>query len=503
MSKSIYLLFLSLCIAASTKATTDTIKIKIGTALADSNRFQVRMVIPVQPAAIVDLRMPVWTPGYYQLMPYAKGVENIEVTDVSGKPLAWQKNGADCWRIATRQAKEILVTYLYKTERSFVATSYIDEKRAFIRPTGLFLYAEGSLQNPVQLQIELTHGWDRIATGLDSIAPQQFRARDMDQVYDSPILIGKLSELPPFKIEGKAHRFIGYEMGNFDGARLMQQLEKIIQATGQLMGEYPYNQYTFIGIGAGNGGIEQLNSTAISFTGDEWAKGGKRTISFLTHEYFHHYNVKRIRPIELGPFDYSRANRTNSLWVSEGLTVYYESLLLHRAGILSQQEVLQQWQGMIERYENNPGRFKQTLAASSYETWEDGPFGKKGETISFYEKGPIIGLLLDMEIRSSTNNKKSLDDLMRHLYYTYYKAGRGFTDAELKADCERIAGKGLEELFSYIYTTNSIDYSKYLSKAGLSFQLIQEQAKPVTRVNISEHQAATPSEKAVFKAFFR
>ncbi|MCF1713557.1 hypothetical protein L0U88_02800 [Flavihumibacter sp. RY-1] len=499
-----FLCSLLLVVTLTASAQKDTIQIYVSTHLADSNTFEITMDWPLNPAAVQDIKLPVWTPGYYQLMPYSKGIQRLSITDKSGRPLQWQVTGDHSWRIATKREKQIRIRYQYKTERSFVATSYIDDKRAFIRPTSLFFYGDNYLDLPVKIKLELRPGWNRVATGLDSIAPETYVASSMDQVYDSPLLMGKLTELPSFSLEGKQHRFIGYEMGSFDGALLMKQLEKIILATGRLMGEYPYKHYTFIGIGPGNGGIEQLNSTAISFTGDEFNKGGKRTLSFLAHEYFHHYNVKRIRPIELGPFDYSKANRTNSLWVSEGLTVYYESILLYRAGLLNRQDVIRQWQQMIERYENNPGRFNQSLAASSRDTWEDGPFGKRGETISFYEKGPIIGLLLDLEIRSSTQNKKSLDDLMRHLYYTYYKAeGRGFTEAELKAACEKIAGKNLDELFSLIYTTKPIDYGTYFSKAGLIFQLIPNQAKPENRVQFTENPNASAAEKQILTVFFQ
>ncbi len=258
---------------------------------------------PLKPAAVQDIKLPVWTPGYYQLMPYSKGIQRLSITDKSGQPLEWQSTGENSWRVATKGEKQLRIRYEYKTERSFVATSYIDANRGFIRPTSLFLYSDNYLNLPVKIKLDLQPGWNKVATGLDSIAPQTYVANSMDQVYDSPILMGKLNELPSFIIQGKRHRFIGYEMGNFDGAQLMKQVEKIILATGQLMGEYPYNHYTFIGIGPGNGGIEQLNSTAISFTGDEFSKGGKRTLSFLAHEYFHHYNVKRIRPIELGPLE--------------------------------------------------------------------------------------------------------------------------------------------------------------------------------------------------------
>jgi predicted metalloprotease with PDZ domain len=195
--------------------------------------------------------------------------------------------------------------------------------------------------------------------------------------------------------------------------------------------------------------------------------------SFLAHEYFHHYNVKRIRPINLGPFDYENENRTNMLWVSEGFTVYYEYLALRRAGLMTQEEFLSNLQRQIQNFENKPGRLFQSATQASYDTWSDGPFGRTGDeaykTISYYEKGPLLGTLLDVAIRNATQNKKSLDDVMRTLYRDYYgKQNRGFTDGEFRAVCEKTAGTSLSELFDYASTTKPVDYGKYLAYAGLT-----------------------------------
>jgi predicted metalloprotease with PDZ domain len=287
-------------------------------------------------------------------------------------------------------------------------------------------------------------------------------------------LIGALESLHPFLINGKEHRFVGYNLGDFDRIVFIQNLEKMVKTASDLIGDIPYEHYSFIGIGPGRGGIEHLNSTTVSFDGKELKtqNGVNRMMSFLAHEYFHHYNVKRIRPFELGPFDYTKENRTNLLWISEGLSVYYEYLIIMRAGIIDEATLFKNFENNINTLENNPGRLFQSLAQASYDTWSDGPFGKQGaeanKSISYYDKGPVVGILFDFAIRHATANKKCLDDVMRYLYWHYYKElHRGFTDAEFQQACEDIAGNSLTELFEYVYTTKGLDYKTYLNYAGL------------------------------------
>jgi len=286
--------------------------------------------------------------------------------------------------------------------------------------------------------------------------------------------MGDLVELPSFKIKGIEHRFIAYNPGSFDTEEFMKSLKKVIEAGINIIGDIPYKQYTFIGIGPGFGGIEHLNNSTVSFDGNRLNIKGSmnRIMNFLGHEYFHNYNVKRIRPYELGPFDYDKENRTNLLWVSEGLTVYYEYLIVKRAGLMNENELFNNLEGNIVAYENDPGRSFQSLSQASYNTWSDGPFGTspKGpdKAISYYDKGPVIGMILDFTIRNATRNRKSLDDVMRLLYQKYYKKlQRGFTDAEFMEECESVAGISLAREFEYVYTTQDIDYSDYLAYAGL------------------------------------
>ena len=429
-------------------------------------------------ARTLDVKMPVWTPGYYQLMNYAANVENVRAADETGKSLTWKKTGNSTWQIQTGSARQLVFTYDVKATRNFVASPYLDENKGYISPAGLFVHVAGKLQQPVTVTLHPYAAWpDLIATGLDSIPGQRhtFTAPNYDVLYDSPILMGKLEQLPSFMVRGIPHKFVGYNMGDFDRQQFMTDLKKIVESSIAVIGDIPYKHYTFLAIGPGGGGIEHLNSTSISFSGAGLDKpaGRLRMYSFLAHEYFHHYNVKRIRPVALGPFDYEHENRTNMLWVSEGFTVYYEYLVLRRAGLLTEDEVLNTWQSMISSFENKPGRRFQSATQASYETWSDGPFGRTGDdaykTISYYEKGPILGLLLDFSIRHATQNKKSLDDVMRTLYQKYYRTkNRGFTDDEFRAVCEKTAGTSLTDVFDYASTVKPIDYAKYLAYAGLT-----------------------------------
>ncbi|MGN7884815.1 M61 family metallopeptidase [Dyadobacter sp. 22481] len=425
------------------------------------------------------LKLPDWQPGYYQLMDYASNIDKLVVKDENDNALRWVKSGRNGWAVATKGVRSLHAEYDVKTARKFVATSYLDEEHGYITPVSMFMHEAGKLKMPSEVTIKPYNSWDRVATGLDSVAGKSFtyRAPDFDILYDSPLLTGNLEELRAFEVKGIPHRFIGYKLGDFDRTRLMSDIQKIVEKSSALIGDIPYKHYTFIAIGPGQGGIEHLNSTTISFSGDQLnSRGWNGMLRFITHEYFHHYNVKRIRPVELGPFDYDKGSRTNMLWVSEGLTVYYEPLIMRAAGLMGEQELLDLFKKQIADVETKPGRFFQTLAQASAETWSDGPFGRTGDavnkTISYYQKGPVVGLLFDLAIRYETKNKRSLDDVMRKLYQDFYiKKNRGFTEAELRSTIEAIAGTKLDELFSYIYTTAEPDYKKYLGYAGLDIDV--------------------------------
>ena len=455
-----------------------------------SHHFQVSFLAGGLKGAVQDFKMPAWMPGYYQILDYSRNVSDFKASDDQGRPLNWEKTGANTWRVAHLPGSVVTIEYTVRANTQFAAQSFLDTTRAFVAPTGVFLYPDGYLQHPVDLDIRRRPEWDRIATGLDTVAETtglaaagstlsgawaHYRAPDFDILYDCPILIGNLESLPSFTVRGVPHFFTGYQLGTFDREKFAGDLQKVVEAGVNLIGDIPYRHYTFLAMGAGRGGIEHLNSTAVPFSGNQLATeaGRHRVMTFLAHEYFHNYNVKRIRPIALDPFDYQRENLTNMLWVSEGLSVYYEYRIVRLAGLMTGEELLQDFQKNIATYENKPGHLYQSLSQSSWKTWQYGPLGGSPDsTISYYDKGPAIGLLLDFAIRHATGNKRSLDDVMRSLYRTYYQEKkRGFTDDEFREVCESTAGIALPEIFGYVSTVEEPDYARYLAYGGLGIDL--------------------------------
>jgi len=436
-----------------------------------SHRFQTEFHVAGVQGDTVLLRMPKWTPGYYQLMDYASDVLNLKAVGTDGEAIPFFKSDGNSWKIVTHN-QAFTVNYEVMAAQLFVARSFLDSTHAYIVPANTFLYVDGCLNGPVSVKIKPNAAWKQLATGLDKVAENVYTAPNYDILYDCPLLIGNLTELPSFEINGIKHRFIGYEMGDFDGDMMMRNMKRFITAATTMLGEVPYTNYTFIGIGPGRGGIEHLDNATVSFTGDQLKSEAdiNDMILYLGHEYFHNFNVKRIRPMELGPFDYNRPNRTTQLWISEGLTMYYQFVLAKRAGLMNEQKYLKCFEEHMNSVQKNPARLVQSMVQSSYATWEDGPFTKPGLTISYYEKGPVNGLILDLASRRATQGKKSLDDAMRLVYDTYYKKlQRGFTDAEFQQACETVAGTSLVKEFEYVTTTKEFDYNGYLNVVGLVY----------------------------------
>jgi predicted metalloprotease with PDZ domain len=444
--------------------------------------FHVTLRVDGLRGEIHDVKMPAWHPGYYRMIDYAKNVSDFHARDGQGRPLPWEKVTKNTWRIAAGGASSMVLSYDILGTVKFSAQNYLDEHRAFIAPTGIFVYLEGQLQRAATVYIQLPPGWARIATGLDPVRGRTatFSAPEFDTLYDCPILIGNQETLG-FDVQGKRHTVaIENIPASVDRPSMLADLKKMVESAATLMGDLPYTRYAFLMMGDGRGGIEHGNSSANSFNGDSLAdeSGYRRWLSFICHEYFHHYNVKRIRPIALGPFDYDTENLTDMLWVSEGLTVYYQDLLLVRAGLQTSDQYLDKMASAINSFENAPGHHYQSATDSSTTTWGTSGVGNdRNTTISYYDNGAMIGAMLDLAIRHESGNRKSLDDVMRALYRTYYQQKkRGFTGDEFRQQCELAAGARLTDVLEYASTTRDVDYARYFAYAGLDVTISFEDA---------------------------
>ncbi|MCX6563413.1 MAG: PDZ domain-containing protein [Candidatus Aminicenantes bacterium] len=429
-----------------------------------------------------DFKMPAWMPGFYRIMDYHKNVSNFHAEDAAGKTLPWEKATKNTWRVVSGNAPTIVVSYDVFGNTAFAANNFLGEQRAFIAPPGLFMFVAGQIRHPVTVTFEIPPNWTRIATGLDPVPgrPNTFSAPDFDVFYDCPVLLGN-QELEKFEVKGIPHRMaIENVPEGVDRRRMSADLKRMVEAATDLMGDIPYKHYTFLLIGMGNGGIEHANSAACAFNGKSLTdeKGYQGWLSYISHEYFHHFNVKRIRPLALGPFDYDEENLTDMLWVSEGLTVYYEDIVLVRAGLMTPDQFLERMKNAMTRFENASGHHYQSTTESSLYTWgTSGVGGDRNTTISYYDNGGMLGAMLDLAIRNQSANRKSLDDVMRALYRTYdLGKKRGFTDAEFRAECERAAGGSLAEVFDYAATTKDVNYAKYFAYAGLKVEATAQDA---------------------------
>lgn len=496
----ITLFFILISIFGYTKQ--DSLYYQIDFSKAKENIFIVKLNYKSNKTGVVDFMISKWTPGYYQILDFDKNIANIKCVNSKNETKDITKFNDNTWRIPTVKGENITLTYEVNAKTNFIAKPYIDEEFAFIRPTGVFIFPNSDLEIGSHVKF-INNPWKDISTSLEKFQ-NTYLAKNIDDLLDAPILVGNLNTLDSFQVKGKKHYFTGRQLDDFDTKDFISSVKKIVETATDIMQDIPYENYSFISIGKGNGGIEQTNSTALTFNGELYKtpQGKQKLLNFITHEYFHHFNVKRIRPIELGPFNYSGINRTYSLWVSEGLNVYYEAIIMNRAGLKSKEQMLNEWTSMINRYESNDGKNYQTLAESSAHTWEDGPFGIKGKTISFYEKGPLVGMLLDLKIRHNSQNKKSLDDVMRKLYFTYYKElKRGFTENEVRKVCEEFAKEDLSEIFSYIYTLQPINYNKYFEFAGIKVNTTTKDGKTIFEINTLDKMNSLQNE--INKDLFR
>jgi predicted metalloprotease with PDZ domain len=430
-----------------------------------------------------DFKMPVWSPGYYGIGDYARNVSNLRMADGAGHALPFEKVARNTWRVSAPNAPVVAIDYDVFGATAFAANTYVGEDRAYLSPSGVFLYPAGALGLPVRVNIELPPEWTQIATGLDRVkgASGSFAAPDFDVLYDCPLLLGNQEALS-FSIEGVPH-YLAMEnvSAQLSRPKMLADLRKMVETATRLMGDVPYSHYTFLLMGRGNGGIEHRNSASIQFAGDRLNTDAEylRWLSYVCHEYFHNFNVKRIRPIALGPFDYEQANLTRMLWVSEGLSVYYQDLLLVRAGLMTKTQYLEKMAASIGAFENAPGHRYQSATESSWNTWNNGSGvgGDRNTTISYYNNGAMLGAMLDLKIRSASQNRKSLDDVMRGLYRKYYlEKKRGFTDDEFREECEAAAGAELSEVFAYAALPLEVDYTKHFALAGLQLQATAKEA---------------------------
>jgi predicted metalloprotease with PDZ domain len=443
-------------------------------------RVEMRMQIPanLNVPNETDLVMPVWTPGSYLIREYERHVQDFAASDANGHALEWAKINKNTWRVKTNGARRWQVSYRVYANELTVRTNEMNSEHAFWNNAALLMYPDGKLSAPSTVRVIPYGNW-KVATGLPPVSGQAntFRAENFDVLYDSPFEVSNFKQID-FTVRGVPHRMVIDGEGNYDPARMRADVQKIVEAETSMFDVIPYHDYTFILHLRANtgGGLEHLNSTALGFRRFNFSteRGWQSFHGLVAHEFFHLWNVKRIRPDALGPFDYTKENHTRNLWVAEGITSYYGELMPQRAGLISDRNYLESLARRIKSFQDTPGRLEMSAEDASFNSWikEYRPDENSvNSQISYYDKGELLGLLLDLNIRRRTSNAKSLDDVMRYLYREFYEKNRNYTPTDFQKACELMAGASLDDFFArYVRGVAELPYNEYLSAAGLRLE---------------------------------
>jgi predicted metalloprotease with PDZ domain len=475
-----------LCILFSFTSNAITIDYALKMPKPQNHYFEVEMKIKKVSGKFLEVKMPVWAPGSYMIREFSKNINLVVAKDELGKKLNVTKVSKNTWRIYVKGKEEVKINYeVYAFELS-ARSSFLDQSHGFVSGSSIFMYVEGEKETGGKLDIYPHEDFNVITTALpkakDSIRFENAKTyvfSDFDQLVDCPIEIGN-QDVFEFNAAGVKHSVAIYGVGNYEVEKLKIDMKRVIETTSAIIGENPNKNYTFIihNVTDGQGGLEHMNSTTLSV--DRWSYQGKQYIDFLSlvaHEYFHLWNVKRIKPIELGPFNYDQENYTTLLWVMEGFTSYYDELLMRRAGYLSEQEYIQKLNSILNYVEGSEGARVQPVAHASFDAWIKGyrpNENSSNTTMTYYSRGQLMGSLLDAKIIAKFEGNKSLDDFMRALYIKFYKnKGRGFTEEEFEETLSDFMGEDMHTfLINYIYDTKVPNYKEIFNEIGVNVDYI-------------------------------
>ncbi|MHB1435181.1 MAG: M61 family metallopeptidase [Thermoplasmata archaeon] len=443
-----------------------------------STRVEVQVVLPPEPKGSAELVFPSWVPGSYVIRDPARYVIRASRPGPDGRPVApVERVGKSRWQVRYDSDPSPIVRFeLFGFELSKLGLD-TDADHLFINPGFALPYVDGHQSEPCELQLRIPAHW-RVVTELEEIdrEARRYRARSYDELVDSPVDCGTIRE-SIFRPAGIPHRLsLCGEPADMDARRTVRDLEQIVSATIAYFGSSPLNHYTFFFhlADAGDGGLEHATSNSCVIPRDIFrpAKKYRRFLHLAAHEYFHLYNVKRIRPAVFGSFDYTQEMYTRLLWWMEGATDYGSHLLLRRSGLLSPTQYLEDLAEMIRAYREIPGRLVTSLEEASLSAWVG--FYKPSDesvnqSVSYYLKGGLVSWAMDMEIRTATRNSASLDTVLRYLWKECGERGRGIGERELPRLVEQATGLNLGEFFErYVAGVQEPDFDRLARSAALT-----------------------------------
>ncbi|HVF51797.1 MAG TPA: PDZ domain-containing protein [Pyrinomonadaceae bacterium] len=464
----------------------------------ESHLFEVQIEVEgLASTRSLDFQMPRWSPGRYAVFDFAKNVQEFAASSICEpqpaclpRPLAVTRTDTQTWRVETGGLERVRASYKVFADDLSGTFSQLDARHANYNGASVFMYVAGHKQDAVRLTIDAPRGW-RIVNGYTEREGQRaWEFANYDLLIDTPTEIARDWTADEFRVEGKTYRVVVHSFGAEGGRRgaLVRDIEKIVRAQTAMMGAPEFDSYTFLihfdPTASGGDGMEHLTSTQIISAGTLADPGRyEAVLGTASHEFFHVWNMKRLRPVGLGPWDFTRPVVTRGLWIGEGFTNYYGPLMLRRAGLLSEREYLDDVSGNITFVENAPGsRLMSAEESSLLAPFIDGPAHKQrvnlqNTAISYYPKGEALALTLDLLIRGKTRGRASLDEVMRRMYEefylrsakdSYYLRGRAYTNEDFFRVVSQVAGEEMSEFFRrYVRGTETPPYEEALAHVGL------------------------------------
>ncbi len=466
-------------VAVTVENDLSTVQYRLSFRQAETHRVEIEVSVPSDGKSEIELMMPVWTPGSYLVREYARQVE--QVAAVNGKTSAAlnvRKKDKNHWLVDCTGADEVAVRYTLYCHEMSVRTNWVERDFAFLTGAATFLTRSDMLAHPHVVHIDALPNWPKIATSLvasDARNPWTRKAANFDELVDSPILLGAI-DIQTFEVGGAKHHLATLGGESFwDTVSAAKDVKKIVEIEQAFWRETPYKEYWFLNLATESGGGLEHDNSCVLMTG-RWSQRQRTKyadwLGLVSHEFFHAWNVRRLRPKVLKQYDYNSEQHFHELWVAEGITSYYDELFVARSGLCNPKDYLDKLGKNIAAVQNAPGRLSQSLVDSSFDAWIKyyrPDENANNSRISYYLKGALIGLLLDVEIRSKTDGDKSLDDVMRQLWKSHRETG--YTNEDFSKVVEQVTGASYEDWLKLnLETTQEMDFSKLLEWYGLEWK---------------------------------
>ena len=437
----------------------------------NSHYVDIQLEVDVNDSEKLNFQLPAWRPGRYELGNFAKNIQKLGAFDEKGVALTVHKTTKDLWEVACSGSSKVVLKYNYFANELNAGSTFLDSNQLYMNPVNCLIYEVSKANDNCELHLELSPDY-KVAIALPEKSKNVFSAKNFDELVDSPFIASGSIQHHSFKLSGTLFHL--WFQGEFkpDWDLLEKDFIGFTKPQIEVFGDFPTEEYHYlfqILPQSAYHGVEHSASTVILLgpSHSVLKKEGRYEdlLGVSSHELFHTWNVKRIRPIEMVPYDFSKENYSKLGYLSEGATTWYGDLMLYRGKVFDDAAFFRTFNQILERHYNNPGSSNMSVADSSYDTWLDGyVLGVPNRKASIYTEGALNTFMLDVEIRKGSNGQNSFDSVLNSFYNNYFKQGKGISESDYKAEVEKYAGVDLSVFFAN-YINGAKDYTTQLESA--------------------------------------